>query len=707
MPPTILPQPGDPASFLHTLIANVPTLDNRQWNALIGIITAIVGNVLISFALNIQRYAHIRLNRDKLRRAKSWRTATSKSAKVDGNGTKSKGYGTQLEMARERAEMNARAPEMEEGEHEHGKVRHGNETEDGHANGEGVPGGISVGRNSDRTDSEATMQLTKEQSEEEERFQRQSYLKSPYWWAGILLMTMGEAGNFLAYGFAPASIVSPLGVVALVSNCIIAPVLLKERFRKRDFWGVVIAVGGAVTVVLSAKTSEGKMGPDDVWQAITRWEFELYLGITAGLIALLMWLSGKYGEKTIIIDLGLAGLFGGYTALSTKGVASLLSDTLWRALTFPITYLLIVILIVTAVFQIRYVNRALQNFDSTRVVPTQFVTFTLSVIIGSAVLYREFESANAERVAKFIGGCALTFLGVYFITSGDRGRSGLDDESEDDDPEGGAIQLVDEEGGEEGITMGHEDDMTFRRRSSVHDSTPRATTQRNGASFGGRQSPPRTPPQMHSNASSASYANSTEGVSPFSEDPRNDSSRKPDLRPNPGAIASAPKLPSQAMASRSRPTTPTRQSGSNSNLLYPHPHPAEPHQRARLLSRESVSHMLPGPISSPLLSSLSAIVADELRKEMDRGSVKARNSFRRRLTRERNLRGQEPEEAIAEVDVERERDRVRDPVQEGERQALLGQVKKGRSHSISGALGGLFKHSPKNKGSEGNVDGSR
>ena len=29
-------------------------------------------------------------------------------------------------------------------------------------------------------------------------------------------MTIGEAGNFLAYGFAPASIVSPLGVVALV-----------------------------------------------------------------------------------------------------------------------------------------------------------------------------------------------------------------------------------------------------------------------------------------------------------------------------------------------------------------------------------------------------------------------------------------------------------------------------------------------------------
>lgn len=76
--------------------------------------------------------------------------------------------------------------------------------------------------------------------------------------------------------------------------------------------------------------------------------------------------------------------------------------------------------------QIRYINRALQRFDSTQVIPTQFVLFTLSVIVGSAVLYRDFESMTTERAAKFVGGCALTFLGVYFITSG---RIRSDDES--------------------------------------------------------------------------------------------------------------------------------------------------------------------------------------------------------------------------------------------------------------------------------------
>ena len=135
---------------------------------------------------------------------------------------------------------------------------------------------------------------------------------------------------------------------------------------------------------------------------------------------------------------------GGYTALSTKGVASLLSYTLWHALTFPVTYLLVFILIASAVLQIRYVNRALQRFDSTQVIPTQFVLFTISVIIGSAVLYRDFESANTDRIGKFVGGCVLTFLGVYLITSGRAGNRDSHGE-QDIDEEENTIGLVDEE----------------------------------------------------------------------------------------------------------------------------------------------------------------------------------------------------------------------------------------------------------------------
>lgn len=261
----------------------------REWSTLIGIVTAIVGNILISFALNIQRYAHIRLGREQEENNQHW----SDDRKSNGH----KNYGTQqAEIAEERAKVNLNAP----GDEQAGKDQEGNGTSDhGSTDHEG-----SI---RSRSSSESTITQSEKTNPQEDR---KSYLKSPYWWAGIVLMILGEAGNFIAYGFAPASIVSPLGVVALVSNCVIAPVLLKEHFRLRDFLGVVVAIAGAVTIVLSAKNSEVKMGPDDVWAAITRWEFETYLGITTVLIISMMWASGKYGEKTVLIDLGLVGLFG-------------------------------------------------------------------------------------------------------------------------------------------------------------------------------------------------------------------------------------------------------------------------------------------------------------------------------------------------------------------------------------------------------------
>ncbi|KAG2412825.1 hypothetical protein HFD88_010382 [Aspergillus terreus] len=396
----------------------------KEWSSLIGIVTALAGNVLISLALNIQRYAHIRIAReleqDKLQQELDWKRANPDQATTGPYGAVSGPYGDDAQRGRSHDRNSARYRDQSP-YHDQPHVDTGDEE---HAD--------------DHSDSHDRMRdsfLSDQTARPGDSLRRKSYLRSPYWWVGIVLMCLGETGNFLAYGFAPASIVSPLGVVALISNCVIAPFMLKEKFRTRDFWGVIIAIAGAVVVVLSAKSSEEKIGPHDIWVMITRWEFELYLGLTAALIVGLMWASSKYGPRTILIDVGLVALFGGYTALSTKGVSSLLSFTLWHVITFPVTYLLVFVLVFSALMQIRYINRALQRFDSTQVIPTQFVLFTLSVIIGSAVLYRDFQSFTPVRAVKFVGGCLLTFLGVYFITSGrvqsdDESAFSVDDEEE-------------------------------------------------------------------------------------------------------------------------------------------------------------------------------------------------------------------------------------------------------------------------------------
>lgn len=306
---------------------------------------------------------------------------------------------------------------------------------------------------------------------------------------------------------------------------------------------------------------------------------------------------------------------GGYTALSTKGVASLLSGTLWHTLTFPVTYLLLFILVFTALLQIRYLNRALQRFDSTQVIPTNFVLFTLSVIVGSAILYRDFEKANAEQFAKFIGGCFLTFLGVYLITSGrPRGGDSSDDIDADGDEE--AISLVDEERNQylDGTSAGEENGSRRKPRTSfTHDKSPTAEDSRQQSR--GQYSPPETPHRFDSHSSSTvsrALADGSEGEqSPLGVNPWRSSS---------GDVFSPSPRPRLAETTESTPLLPSEAQrldlSASRNPKRP-PLGPSPHDPSSTIKRKSMSRIMPGPLISPLSSPLSAIVADSLRRHGD------------------------------------------------------------------------------------------
>ena len=601
----------------------------RQWSSIVGIITAIIGNVLISFALNTQRYAHIRIDREyKDQQDPDAKKARKQLPKPLRN------YGTavqQEEAAEERQRINENAvvPEELNGYH--------SDEEDARSNGKR------------QASDDDTLQPEQEEDNEEDR-ERPSYLKSPWWWLGIVLMTIGETGNFLAYGFAPASIVSPLGVVALVSNCVIAPLMLKERFRQRDFWGVLIAIGGAVTVVLSAKTQEKQLGPEGLWADIKRWEFLVYVLITAVFIVALMFASPRYGQRSIMVDLGLVGLFGGYTALSTKGVASLLSASLYRAFEYPILYVLVLVLVLSAVMQIRYLNRALQNFNSTQVIPVQFVLFTLSVIIGSAVLYRDFERTDVDHVLKFIFGCLLTFGGVYLITSGRKQEDEEEDESvKDHDAE--QIHLLDEEREPEPSSpIKQEIDLRIDTTSlePLAPQTPRQPPSRSSSAV---PSISITPAASTDDINKNPWISSTDHLERIMDKTTPVRPQTPRGQTLPSASASntpfytarttAQERLNRTISSPAQPETPTRRAASP-------PKPAV----AEMTRRASIARLLPGPILQPLSSSLSGIAADHILRG-EGTPVSNRISLRRyRSNREAIRRAAGAGPADTEADLE-------------------------------------------------------
>lgn len=50
--------------------------------------------------------------------------------------------------------------------------------------------------------------------------------------------------------------------------------------------------------------------------------------------------------------------------------------------------------------------------------------FTTSAIIGSGILYNDFDEMDFQKGLNFLAGCLMTFIGVYFITSNRKADSG-------------------------------------------------------------------------------------------------------------------------------------------------------------------------------------------------------------------------------------------------------------------------------------------
>lgn len=55
---------------------------------------------------------------------------------------------------------------------------------------------------------------------------RKPYHHIPIWWIGMLINAVGEVGNLVAYGYAEATVVTPIGAVGVIFGAIIATFIL-------------------------------------------------------------------------------------------------------------------------------------------------------------------------------------------------------------------------------------------------------------------------------------------------------------------------------------------------------------------------------------------------------------------------------------------------------------------------------------------------
>ncbi|XP_063735356.1 NIPA-like protein 2 isoform X3 [Eleginops maclovinus] len=105
------------------------------------------------------------------------------------------------------------------------------------------------------------------------------YYTSGVWWCGVALMGLGELGNFAAYGFAPASLVAPLGCVSVIASAVLSVVFLKETVRASDIVGGTLAITGTYVLVNFAPHTTIHITALLVQYYVMNWHFLLYLVI--------------------------------------------------------------------------------------------------------------------------------------------------------------------------------------------------------------------------------------------------------------------------------------------------------------------------------------------------------------------------------------------------------------------------------------------
>ncbi|KAJ1592936.1 hypothetical protein NDA11_003282 [Ustilago hordei] len=233
-----------------------------------------------------------------------------------------------------------------------------------------------------------------------------AYLKSPMWWTGMIVMVFGEIFNFVAYAFADAVLVTPLGALSVVICAVLSSIFLKEKLTLFGKVGCFLCIVGSVIIALNAPTSHvgGKiiefqklfLAPGFLtWASVC---------IVASLLLIFVF-APKYGKKHMMIYITVCSLIGGLSVSVTSGLGSaiLLSIRGQNQFKHWFIYFLLGFVVVTLLVEINYLNKALELFNTATVTPTYYVIFTGATLITSIILQQGLNASVIDIITLVMG----------------------------------------------------------------------------------------------------------------------------------------------------------------------------------------------------------------------------------------------------------------------------------------------------------------
>ncbi|CAO3587253.1 unnamed protein product [Absidia cylindrospora] len=244
------------------------------------------------------------------------------------------------------------------------------------------------------------------------------YLKSAMWWTGMILMVVGEACNFVAYAFAPAILVTPLGALSVVLSAVLSSIFLKEGLTFQGIIGCIQCVLGAIIIVLHAPEEGAADNTIATFRTLMlSTGFMTYSVFAVGLSLFLVYYCGpRWGNKNMLVYITVCSLIGSLSVVFTQGIGGTIVHSLAVENQFDdwFVYLVLALTLVTLMVEIIYLNKALNIFNTALVTPTYYVLFTTLTIVSATVFYRGFEASGTD-VTTCVFGFLIICSGVALL----------------------------------------------------------------------------------------------------------------------------------------------------------------------------------------------------------------------------------------------------------------------------------------------------
>ncbi|XP_062016114.1 probable magnesium transporter NIPA3 isoform X5 [Rosa rugosa] len=201
-----------------------------------------------------------------------------------------------------------------------------------------------------------------------------SYLLEPLWWLGLITMVVGEVANFIAYAFAPAVLVTPLGALSIIISAVLAHFILKERLHWLGVLGCVMCISGSVIIVIHAPQEHPITNVLEIWSMATQPAFMLYVGSVIVLVFILIFhFVPRCGQTNVLVFTGICSLMGSLSALDT--------------------------------------------FNTAVVSPIYYVMFTTLAIIASVIMFKDWDDQSGGAIISEICGFIVVLSGTILLHS--------------------------------------------------------------------------------------------------------------------------------------------------------------------------------------------------------------------------------------------------------------------------------------------------